>query len=119
MTVQQVIETEIPNLINKSYLVYQFPSKALLNPEKEASVLQGQEIWIELARMHSPGMQFAKTVFVMLTYLCFHGLSVCLFVYLSVCVYVYLSILQVYLPMVKTGFKQITQALLLETFVDL
>lgn len=54
MTVQQVIETEIPNLINKSYLVYQFPSKALLNPEKEASVLQGQEIWIELARMHSP-----------------------------------------------------------------
>ena len=58
MTVQQVIETEIPNLINKSYLVYQFPSKALLNPAKEASVLQGQEIWIELARMHSPGIPF-------------------------------------------------------------
>ena len=31
---------------------------------------------------------------------------------------VYLSILQIYLPMVKTGFKQITQGLLSETFVE-
>ena len=32
-------------------------------------------------------------------------------------IYVYLSI-QIYLPMVKTGFKQITQGLLSETFVE-
>ena len=38
-----------------------------------------------------------------------------IFIFIFIC----LSILQVYLPMVKTGFKQITQALLLETFVDL
>ncbi len=56
MTVQQVIENELPQLTNTSYLVYQFPSKALLNPERDASVLQGQEIWIEPARLESTGI---------------------------------------------------------------
>ena len=52
-TVQQVIETEIPDLAH--YQVYQFPSRALLNPEKDARVLQDQEISIEPMRMTSPG----------------------------------------------------------------
>ena len=55
MTVQQVIDSQIPYITDKPYVVYQFPSRALLNPEKEASVLQDQEIWIEPARIQSPG----------------------------------------------------------------
>jgi hypothetical protein len=54
MTVQEVIDSQIPSVANKPYMVYQFPSKALLNPEKEASILQDQEIWIEPVRIHSP-----------------------------------------------------------------
>ncbi len=54
-TVQQVIETGIPEFSSTSYQVYQFPSRALLNPEKDASVLQDQEISIEPMRSSSPG----------------------------------------------------------------
>ena len=55
-SVQQVIESaEIPNLSHSGYQVYQFPSRALLNPEKDASVLQDQEISIEPMRVSSPG----------------------------------------------------------------
>lgn len=46
---------EIPNLSHTGYQVYQFPSRALLNPEKDASVLQDQEISIEPMRVSSPG----------------------------------------------------------------
>ncbi|XP_064404393.1 uncharacterized protein LOC135349721 isoform X2 [Halichondria panicea] len=53
-TVQQVIETGIPEFSSTSYQVYQFPSRALLNPEKDASVLQDQEISIEPMRSSSP-----------------------------------------------------------------
>lgn len=53
---QQVIESaDIPNLSRTGYQVYQFPSRALLNPEKDASVLQDQEISIEPMRAVSPG----------------------------------------------------------------
>lgn len=53
---QQVIESaDIPNLSQSGYQVYQFPSRALLNPEKDASVLQDQEISIEPMRAVSPG----------------------------------------------------------------
>ena len=55
MTVQQVIENKLPQLTNTSYLVYQFPSKALFNPERDALVLQGQEIWIEPSRQDNTG----------------------------------------------------------------
>ena len=54
-TVQQVIESEMPEISHSGYQVYQFPSRALLNPEKEASVLQDQEISIEPMRHSSPG----------------------------------------------------------------
>lgn len=55
-SVQQVIESaQIPNLSHTGYQVYQFPSRALLNPEKDASVLQDQEISIEPMRVSSPG----------------------------------------------------------------
>ena len=55
-SVQQVIESaDIPNLAQSGYQVYQFPSRALLNPEKDASVLQDQEISIEPMRANSPG----------------------------------------------------------------
>ncbi len=54
-TVQQVIETGIPEFSSTSYQVYQYPSRALLNPEKDASVLQDQEISIEPMRSSSPG----------------------------------------------------------------
>ena len=54
-TVQQVIESEMPEIVHSGYQVYQFPSRALLNPEKEASVLQDQEISIEPMRQTSPG----------------------------------------------------------------
>ena len=55
-SVQQVIESaDIPNLSQSGYQVYQFPSRALLNPEKDASVLQDQEISIEPLRPMSPG----------------------------------------------------------------
>jgi len=54
MTVQQVIEAEIPDIARTGYQVYQFPSRALLNPEKDASVLQDQEISIEPMRFRSP-----------------------------------------------------------------
>ena len=52
---QQVIESEIPELSQIGYQVYQYPSRALLNPEKDASVLQDQEISIEPMRSASPG----------------------------------------------------------------
>ena len=56
MTVQEVIDSQIPSVTHRPYVVYQFPSRALLNPEKEASVLQDQEIWIEPAHVHTqPG----------------------------------------------------------------
>ena len=54
-TVQQVIESEMPEISHSGYQVYQFPSRALLNPQKEASVLQDQEISIEPMRHSSPG----------------------------------------------------------------
>ena len=54
MTVREVIDSQIPSVTQKTYVVYQFPSRALLNPEKEAIVLQDQEIWIEPA--HSQGL---------------------------------------------------------------
>lgn len=59
MTVREVIDSQIPSVTHKTYVVYQFPTKALLNPEKEASMLQDKEIWIEPARIHSPG-KFGK-----------------------------------------------------------
>ena len=52
---QQVIESEIPHLSQTGYQVYQFPSRALLNPEKDVGVLQDQEISIEPMREASPG----------------------------------------------------------------
>ncbi|CAI8013553.1 hypothetical protein GBAR_LOCUS8577 [Geodia barretti] len=55
MTVQQVIETEIPDISRTGYQVYHFPSRALLNPEKDAGVLQDQEICIEPMRLHNKG----------------------------------------------------------------
>ena len=55
-TVQQVIEAGIPEFSTTSYQVYQFPSRALLNPEKDANILQDQEISIEPLRSFSPGM---------------------------------------------------------------
>jgi len=56
MTVQQVIEMQIPDISRTGYQVYHFPSRALLNPEKDASVLQEQEISIEPMRLRSPGV---------------------------------------------------------------
>ena len=47
MTVQQVVETELPEVGQFAYQVYQFPSRALLNPERDATVLRDQEISIE------------------------------------------------------------------------
>lgn len=61
-SVQQVIESEIPDLSQTGYQVYQFPSRALLNPEKDASVLQDQEISIEPMRAASPGKYDAFSV---------------------------------------------------------
>ncbi len=60
-SVQQVIESEIPDLSQTGYQVYQFPSRALLNPEKDASVLQDQEISIEPMRAATPGMHSAES----------------------------------------------------------
>lgn len=54
-TVQQVIEAGIPQFSTTSYQVFQFPSRVLLNPEKDASVLQDQEISIEPMKSSSPG----------------------------------------------------------------
>ena len=54
-TVRQVIEKEIPQISRTAYQVYQFPSRALLNPAKDASVLQDQEIWIEPTHVETPG----------------------------------------------------------------
>ena len=55
MTVQEVIETEIPDLFQQGYQVFQFPSRALLNPEKDASVLHDQEISIEPMKLIGSG----------------------------------------------------------------
>jgi len=55
-TVQQVIESSIPEFSTTSYQVFLYPSKALLNPEKDARVLQDQEISIEPMRASPPGM---------------------------------------------------------------
>ena len=50
-----MIEKEIPQISRTAYQVYQFPSRALLNPAKDASVLQDQEIWIEPTHIETPG----------------------------------------------------------------
>ena len=42
--------------------VYHFPSRALLNPEKDASVLQDQEICIEPMRLHNKGIYLCISV---------------------------------------------------------
>ena len=47
MTVQEVVEAELPEVGQIAYQVYQFPSRALLNPEREVTVLKDQEISIE------------------------------------------------------------------------
>lgn len=47
MTVQEVVEAELPEVGQIAYQVYQFPSRALLNPEREVTVLKNQEISIE------------------------------------------------------------------------
>ena len=47
MTVQEVVEAELPEVGQFAYQVYQFPSRALLNPEREVTVLRDQEISIE------------------------------------------------------------------------
>ena len=92
MTVQQVIETEIPNISRTGYQVYQFPSRALLNPEKDASVLQDQEISIEPMRFRSPGSTFSVCVHVSYVYvfvcMCCVGIDV-LHVCLTLCKCVY------------------------------
>ena len=47
MTVQEVVEAELPEVGQVAYQVYQFPSRALLNPERDVTVLKNQEISIE------------------------------------------------------------------------
>lgn len=46
-TVKQVIDSGIPSISKAGYQVFQYPARALLNPQKEASILRDQEIWIE------------------------------------------------------------------------
>jgi len=93
MTVQQVIEAEIPDIARTGYQVYQFPSRALLNPEKDASVLQDQEISIEPMRFRSPGVS-GVCVCVCVCVVCVCAWCVCVrCVYIRTCVSMLLCML--------------------------
>ena len=60
MTVQEVVEAaELPEVGRIAYQVYQFPSRALLNPEREVTVLKNQEISIEPMQASMNGKEFS------------------------------------------------------------